>query len=84
MEQNDNIYLTKDIHEAAWLLQNRLELRQLIAQQNNSSVYYFCFENREDSEKLANEFWNKKATGNIKEYAESLRTLKDRLFARKR
>ncbi|MEX0617020.1 MAG: DUF5659 domain-containing protein [Candidatus Woykebacteria bacterium] len=73
-------YLVKDLYEAAYLYSSKQTLKRL-AQENN--YFWFVFENKVSCEKLANDYWAGKAIGNIKDYADSLQSLKKRLFAQK-
>ncbi|MBL7130924.1 MAG: hypothetical protein ISS45_05955 [Candidatus Omnitrophica bacterium] len=70
----------KDLYLAAFLYSSNLKLLCL---RKESDFFWFIFEDKHKAEQLANQFWRKEAEGNIKVYAEALRTLKDRLFAEK-
>jgi len=73
-------YPVKDLYLAAFLYSNNLKLLCL---RKEAGFFWFIYENRRRAEQLSNQFWRKEAEGNIKVYAEALRTLKDRLFAEK-
>jgi len=75
-----NEYPVKDLYLAAFLYSNNLKLLCL---RKEFDFFWFIFEDKHKAEQLSNQFWRKEAEGNIKAYAEALRTLKDRLFAEK-
>lgn len=73
---------TKDLAEAAYLYCKGCNLTRLESS-NNSKDYYFVFTGQ-DCEVLSNEFWSREGNCIAKDYADALRSLKDRLFARGR
>lgn len=76
-----DIYLTKDLSEAAFLYASGVKFLRLEPNSNDRPfTYFFVFENKAKCEELSQEFWNKKAVINAKEYADAMRTLKDLLF----
>jgi len=80
MDDNVDVYMTKDLPEAAALL----SLRQRLLNLNREGNYFiFIFQNRGTCEKLAGAFLNKELTVDAKTYAECLRTLKDKIFRQK-
>ena len=83
MEMKNNVYLTKDLAEAGYLYMSQLNFLGLTSDANSTS-FYFQFEDKEKAEGLSAEFWNKTAKGNINEYADALRTLKDLVFSKRR
>ena len=76
---NNNVYLTKDLYEASLLYS--LGKRFLGLKQENN-FYWFQFEDKASCEQIADGFWSRKINVNAKTYAEAIRTLKDRIFAR--
>lgn len=72
------LYKTKDLHEAAFLLAKGIRLIEL---EKDAGFSWFVFEERDASLKLANDYYNNKATIKGKLYADCLKTLKDRLYA---
>jgi hypothetical protein len=78
--KKDNVYLTKDLYEAAFLYANHLKFLGL---EKEIDFYWFIFEDKERAEVLSNKYWQKEALINAKDYAEAIRSLKDRLYARK-
>lgn len=79
MEKNE--YLTKDLHEAAAVLAEGQKLLRLDPQDDH---FLFIFQGKEKCEEIANAFWSGELKVSAKKYADSLRTLKDRLFANPR
>ena len=77
---NGDVYQTKDLYEAALLESYDLRLLNLVKESN---YYWFIFENKTKAEELSSRFWRKEINVNAKLYAESIRSLKDRIFARK-
>lgn len=75
-----NEYLVKDLYEAAFLYSRNKVLKRL---QKEEGFYWFVFDDRNACERLADDYWSGLASGNIKEFAVSLKTLKERLFASK-
>jgi len=75
-----NDYLVKDIGEAAALLCKSTKFLRL---QREESFYWFVFENRQLCEQLSEQYWSGELVVVAKQFNDSLRTLKDRLFARK-
>lgn len=73
-------YLTKDLYEAALLQTHNLKLLKLVKEDN---YYWFAFEDKTKAEQLSAQFWRKEVKVNAKAYAEAIRSLKDRIFARK-
>ncbi|MCM8784248.1 MAG: DUF5659 domain-containing protein [Candidatus Omnitrophica bacterium] len=79
MKEND-VFLTKDLYEASFLYANRLKLLDL---QKEDRFYWFVFENKELAEELSKKYWQREAPIDASTYAEAIRSLKDRLYARK-
>lgn len=79
MDKN-NVYLTKDLYEGALLYANHIKLLSL---QKEGEYFWFIFEDKEKAESLSNKYWQREAQVNAKDYAEAIRSLKDRLYARK-
>lgn len=75
----DNKYKTKDLGEAAALLAAGIKFLRL---EKASSFYWFVFEN-EKSQEVSSAYWSGDLSVVAKKYNDSLRTLKDRLFAHK-
>jgi len=74
------MYKTKDIYEASALLAYNLKLVRLEPEHN---FYWFIFENNDVSRKTADRYWRGDLLVNAEQYADAIRTLKDRLFARR-
>lgn len=73
-------FKSTDLYESSFLYASGQNLLRL---EGESQQRWFVFDNREQCERLSNTYWSKKAVVNAKEYADSIRTLKDRLFARR-
>lgn len=78
--KKNNVYLTKDLYEGAFLYANNLKF---IGLEKEAAFYWFVFEDQKVAESLSNQYWQKEAQVNAKDYAEAIRSLKDRLYARK-
>ncbi|MCX7661472.1 MAG: DUF5659 domain-containing protein [Candidatus Omnitrophica bacterium] len=76
----NNLFLTKDLYEASFLFANRLKLLDL---KKEGKFYWFVFENKEQAEELSKKYWQREAPVDAFSYAEAIRFLKDRLYARK-
>jgi len=83
MEPNNKIimkeYRTKDLNEAGALLASNIKLIRLDQAQGFS---YFIFEDK-SAQEISNKFWTGELTVSAKQFSDALRTLKDRLFARR-
>ena len=75
-----NEYKTRDLYEAAFLYAKNIKLLRL---EGHSREFWFIFDQAEDCETLANSYWANEAEILAKQYVDALRTLKDRIFARK-
>ncbi len=73
-------YKTKDIYEASALVAANLTIIGLEA---DSGFYWFVFESATACRKISNDYWSNSLTVKAREYADAIRTLKDRIFASK-
>lgn len=73
-------YKTRDLYEAAYLIAKGLNLKRL-ERSTSSPRCYFIFDNPPECKTTVAIFWNKQGTVDPKTYAETIRNLKDRLFA---
>lgn len=73
-------YLVKDLYEAAYLQSIKQPLLRL---KKEADFFWFVFQDKEICEILASGYWSGKAEGNIKDFADSIKNLKERLFAQK-
>lgn len=73
-------YKTKDIFEASWIYSQNIPLLRL---EPDKGYYWFVFDDAQHCESLSSMYWSQKASGNIKVFVSSLKTLKDLLFSRK-
>lgn len=72
-------YKTKDIFEASWILSQVKALSDL---EPAAGYFFFVFEDFNKCKALSQEYWNSKAVGDIKEFVNSYRMLKDMVFSR--
>jgi hypothetical protein len=75
-----NKYLTKDLHEAAYLY---IAAKTFSGTSPADREVYFVFEDRQKCLKLQSEYWSSRATVNVREYASVLKLLKDLIFSKK-
>ncbi len=73
-------YKTKDIFEAAWIYSQEISLIKL---DPDEKYFWFVFTDKERCETLSSDYWSRKATGNIKQFVSSLKSLKDLIFSKK-
>lgn len=73
-------HFVKDLYQAAYIYSVK---KPLVRLEKEQGYFWFVFEDKSQCEKLANEYWSGKAVGNIKDYADAIKTLKERLFAQK-
>lgn len=81
MDELTDEYQVKDLYLAAYLYSNNLKF---IGLRKEADFFWFTFAGKEKAEILSAKFWRKEAPGNVKVYAEALRSLKDILFAGRR
>lgn len=72
---------TKDIFEAAWVYSQEIPLIRL---DPDARYYWFVFQKKKACEELSKSYWQRQATGNIKAFVDSLKTVKDLVFSQKR
>lgn len=73
-------YKTKDLYEASGLIASR---KKLLFLEKDTDYYWFVFEDDGDGcQKISNLFWRNELRLSAKDYADAIRTLKDRIFAR--
>lgn len=75
-----DLYYTKDLSEAAALHCHAAKLLRLEKELN---FYWFVFSSKSFCEQLSNSYWAGQLQVSAKNYTNSLRELKDRLFARR-
>lgn len=73
-------FATKDLYEASFLYAKG---QRLIRLEKDGSTAWFIFEDQKSCENLSQSFWGKEASVNAKEYAEAIRSLKDRIFSQR-
>jgi hypothetical protein len=77
---NAKEFRTKDLNEAGVILASGIKLIRLEQADNRS--FYFVFEDQNNQD-LCDRFWAEELMINAKRYCDALRSLKDRLFARR-
>lgn len=70
---------TKDIFEASWIYSQGISLVRL---DPDSRYFWFVFQEKTTCEQLSQDYWQQKAVGNIKQFVNSLKTLKDLVFSK--
>lgn len=78
--QQDN-YKTKDLPESAALVYKN---RQLLRIERQGKICWFVFDNKEECEKLSNDFFFGEFIVNAREYYEIVIRLKHRIFSYER
>lgn len=73
------IYKTKDIFEGSYIYSQNIKLLGL---EPDGKYCWFVFDNKNLCESLSSDYWSQKATGNIKQFVSSLKTLKDLVFSK--
>ena len=79
-DMNTNEYQTKDLYEASVLYalkQNFLGIKQ------DGQVCWFIFGDNKSSQRISDLYWARSLNVNAKDYAEAIRTLKERIFSRR-
>lgn len=71
-------FRTKDIYEAGALMAADLIFMGL---EPGEGFYWFVFENATGCRKIADAYWSNRLKVLAKDYADAIRSLKDRLFA---
>lgn len=79
-KMKNDIYSTKDLPEASAIYCRGQKFLRLEKEDNH---FLFLFQDAKTCQKLANAFLNRELTVDAKTYAESLRTLKDKIFSAK-
>jgi hypothetical protein len=72
-------YKTKDIFEGAFLHSQK---NQLLRLEPDNHYFWFVFEEKEKCERLSSAYWSGSAIGNIKDFVNSYKTLKDLVFSK--
>lgn len=80
MKNKELVYLkrVKDINHAAYLKLEKLKLHGELEWEENCA--YWIFENSGGADELIENYINGHATGNLKDFAEAQKTLKQMLF----
>jgi len=75
----EDVYSTRDLFEASAIALFQKPIKLELAR----DYFLFVF-GKEPAEKIANQYWTGELTGNIRAYANSIKAMKDWLFAKKR
>lgn len=75
----ETFYRTKDLNEASFLYASCQKLVKL--EKDDDRRYWFIFDNKLACQRLIDSYWRKEATVNAKEFADAMRSLKDRIFS---
>jgi len=75
-----DVYFCKDLMESSALLCTGAKLLRLEA---TSTFCWFVFADKKRCEELSNHYWSGDLQTSAKAYADSIRSLKDRLFSRR-
>ncbi len=75
-----NEFRTKDLYEAAYLVSANLPLLKL---EKADTYFVFVFSEKSKCEAYSSNYWSGFAVGKIKDFADALKILKERLFAKK-
>ncbi len=76
-------YITQDLHEASVLYTSRKKLIELRGLSNDEN-FWFIFEDAKDCQRIINLFWQRELVMNIRDFCDSMRSLKDLVFNRRR
>lgn len=74
-----NEFKTKDLAEASLLL---VKNQKLVRLDRQGRIVYFVFDDKNNCEKLSNDFWFGECLVNAKSYYEAIQTLKNRIFSK--
>ena len=74
----EGVYSSRDLFESSAIALYQKPIRL----ENQGDYFLFVF--NKEAEKVANKYWTGELTGNIRAYANSIKALKDWLFAKKR
>ncbi|PIR43379.1 hypothetical protein COV24_02960 [candidate division WWE3 bacterium CG10_big_fil_rev_8_21_14_0_10_32_10] len=75
----EKYYKTKDLNEASYIYFLKIPFEGLVKKEN---FYLFVFPNSKETQKASMEYWSNNAIGNIKEFADAQKTLKNLIFSR--
>ena len=73
-------YKTKDLGEASALISKSAKLLRL---EQESNFYWFVFQDKNYCEPISNSYWSDELNVSAKTYSDAMRSLKDRLFAKR-
>ena len=75
--QPENRFKTRDLYEASVCYAMKLPLLQL---ERVGRQCWFIFDNYTECKRLTESYWRRDLIVNAKDYAEAIRSLKDRIF----
>lgn len=76
-----DVYKIKDLYEAAALHASRVPLLKLEFDQKQA---WFIFQDSKDCQDTSNKYWAETLQIQAKKYADSIKSLKERIFAQRR
>lgn len=76
-----NIYRIKDLYEAAVLHASQIPLLRLEFDQKQA---WFIFQDSKECQETSSRYWAETLQVNAKNYADSIKSLKERIFAQRR
>lgn len=79
----ENVYLTRDLYEAALLYACQQTLIRLEKEEKERS-FWFVFRDHSTCQSLIDTYWRRELNVNAKAYTDAIRSLKDRLFSMER
>lgn len=79
MEKND-IYRVKDLYLASFLYSQR---KRLLRVEREGATCWFIFADKSSCEALEGLYWTNEGVTQVKSLVDSIRTLKDLIFAKK-
>lgn len=79
MGKPDNVYKTKDIFEASWIYSQN---PKFIGLEEDGKYFWFTFDEFPLCSELSSQYWSQKAEGNVKQFVNSLKTLKDLVYSK--
>lgn len=78
MNMENNLYKTKDLAEASFLLAKG---KQLLILEREEKTCWFVFRGTEECEQLVNSFWFGNSTIQAKSFYDAIQILKNKIFA---
>ena len=77
MEMKKDVYITKDIFLASYLMTCRIKMVDFFCK---NGVYWFVFENKDRCKYLATQYWNGEGEVSVREFVNAYRNLKEIIY----